>query len=379
MTTSKRKITLLGSTGSIGQSTLAICRHLSIPVKALAAKSRIDILKQQILEFHPEIVAVYDEHQAELLSREKLDVKIVSGRQGVIEVAGYPGANFAVCALVGLEGLDPAIAAIKSGKDIALATKEILVSAGKYITELAKQYKVNLLPVDSEHSAIFQLLEGRDKSEIAKVILTASGGPFRNYSEEDLQKITPEQALNHPTWKMGPKVTVDSSTLMNKGLEVIEAHFLFDIPHEKLEVIVHPQSIIHSFVECVDGTLFAQMHDPLMTYPIQYALTFPERKKSLYPPFDFIKNGKLEFFPPDFNKFRSLGCAFEALRVGKSLPCYLNAANEVLVERFLDHQISWKEMTVKLEKLLARHNPQHLNSVDSIMAVDREARLEAKN
>lgn len=374
-----KSIAVLGSTGSIGKSTLKVVKHLSdqIKVKALAANSNIDLLEEQIKEFHPEIVAVQDKKKALELQKRVPHIKVVGGVEGLEEVASYNGVDFVVMAIVGLAALPPTIKAIQSGKNIGLANKEVLVSAGELVMSLAKEKNVKILPIDSEHSAIFQCLEGHDLKDVKRVILTASGGPFRKSSLEDLQKITTEMALNHPTWAMGPKITVDSSTLMNKGFEVIEAHFLFDIPVEKLEVIVHPQSIIHCLVEFLDGCVLAEMSDPLMVYPIQYALTYPERKRGMFAPFDFTKNSTLEFFPPDFNKFPALNFAFEALKVGGSFPCYLNAANEVLVERFLNRKISWVQIMERLERLLDRHTVASCQSIDSVYAVDKLAREEA--
>jgi 1-deoxy-D-xylulose-5-phosphate reductoisomerase len=271
----------------------------------------------------------------------------------------------------------PTIQAILAGKSIGLASKEVLVSAGEYISTLAKNRGSSLLPIDSEHSAIFQCLEGRDLKHIRRVILTASGGPFRESTPETLSRVTVEEALAHPTWNMGPKVTIDCSTLINKGLEMIEARWFFDLPPEKIEVIIHPQSIVHSFVEFVDGSLLAQINEPDMIYPIQYALTYPERKPGMFAPFNFQKNNRLTFFPPDLNKFPALRLAQEAMVRGKSRPAYLNAANEILVERFLKREISWNAISSLLEKLLNRHQEVSFDSLETILAVDKAAREEA--
>lgn len=374
-----KSITILGSTGSIGQSTLKIVSHLPdcFKVVALSAHSNLTLLEQQIREYKPEVVAVADEKKATELKKRGLNVKIVFGKEGLEEVAAWQSAEFVVVAIVGLAALAPTIAAIAAGKAIGLANKEVLVSAGKLVMDLAKKFKVPLIPIDSEHSAIFQCLEGRDLKTISRVVLTASGGPFRNYSQEELSSITLEQALCHPTWKMGPKITVDSSTLMNKGLELIEAHFLFDIPPEKLDVVIHPQSIIHSLIEFIDGSVIAQLSDPNMIYPIQYALTYPERKKGMFPPFDFVKNSKLEFFPPDFQKFPALKFALDSLKSGGSLPCYLNAANEVLVDRFLKKAISWRQISDCLQKLISSHHIVSTNSIENVMTVDSQGREDA--
>jgi 1-deoxy-D-xylulose-5-phosphate reductoisomerase len=271
--------------------------------------------------------------------------------EGLLEVASHPSVNYVVSAMTGAIGILPTAQAIKEGKTIGLANKEVLVSAGAYIMQLAKENNVSIIPIDSEHSAIFQCLQGNSFKDVRRLILTASGGPFLHTPQEDLASITVEKALAHPTWQMGPKVTVDSSTLMNKGFEVIEAHFLFDIPIDKIEVVIHPQSIIHSFVEYIDGSILAQMSEPNMMMPIQYALTYPERRESPLEPFAFAKHGSLQFFPPDIQKFQCLDLAFKALAQGGSAPCYLNAANEVLVGRFCRKEIGWHEIGIKLESL----------------------------
>ncbi len=374
-----KKIAILGSTGSIGKNTLNIARalHPEIQVKALAAKSNIEALEPQIREFHPEIVAVYEEEKALELKKIFPHLKIVSGMNGLLEVATHPDVNYVVSAMTGSIGILPTAEAIREGKTIGLANKEVLVSAGAYIMQLAKEKGVSILPIDSEHSAIFQCLQGNSLKDVRRLILTASGGPFLHTSLEEMRAITLEKALAHPTWNMGPKVTIDSSTLMNKGFEVIEAHFLFGIPLDKIEVVIHPQSIIHSFVEYVDGSILAQMSEPNMMMPIQYALTYPERRQSPIKPFEFAKHSSLEFFTPDRSKFRCLDLAFKALEQGGSAPCYLNAANEVLVERFCQKEIGWHEIGSKLESLLLRHSVQP-SDLDSLLKVDAAAREEAQ-
>jgi 1-deoxy-D-xylulose-5-phosphate reductoisomerase len=282
-----------------------------------------------------------------------------------------------ISAIAGTLGLQPTVAAIQAQKQIGLANKEALVSGGDFMMKQAKQRGVSIIPIDSEHSAIFQCLNGEKSQNIRRVILTSSGGPFRSWSEEQLEQVTVEQALQHPTWKMGPKVTIDSSTLMNKGLELIEAKWLFDLTLEQIEVVIHPQSIIHSLVEFVDGSMMAQMSEPSMIIPIQYAMTYPERCCGMLKPFDFLKNGILQFFIPDQRKFRCLALAFEAIRQGGSLPCYMNAANEVLVQRFLKKEISWKEIGIKLEELMSQHEVVPVDSLDTILAIDALAREEA--
>lgn len=371
-----KKISILGSTGSIGKSALQVISHLGegYEVVALAAHSNIDLLEEQIRKYKPKIVGVYDEASAMRLKMRLPDCPIIPGMEGLKAVAKFDEANFVLSSITGTAGLIPTIEAIQSGKDVALANKEALVSGGELVMRLVKEKGVRLLPVDSEHSALFQCLQGNASNTIRKLILTASGGPFRNFSQEKLASIDVEQALNHPNWKMGPKVTIDSSTLMNKGLEVIEAYWLFGIPLNQIEVVVHPQSIIHSMIEYSDGSIMAQMGEPLMLVPIQYALTYPERRPGLLKPFDFIRHGKLEFEIPDLIKFPCLSLAYEALKKGGSLPCFMNAANEVLVERFINKEISWQEIGQKLESLMERHLNLPVPSIESILDVDRQAR-----
>ena len=375
-----KKIAILGSTGSIGTNTLNIARALNqeIKVKALAARSNISLLEPQIREFKPEIVAVYEEEKALELKKTFPHLKIVSGMEGLLEVATHSEVDFVVSAMTGAVGILPTAEAIKAGKTIGLANKEVLVAAGAYIMSLAQEKGVSILPIDSEHSAIFQCLQGNSLKDVRRLILTASGGPFLHTSQEDLKKVTLEKALAHPTWSMGSKVTIDSSTLMNKGFEVIEAHFLFGISLDKIEVVIHPQSIIHSFVEYSDGSILAQMSEPTMMIPIQYALTYPERRGSLLEPFVFTKHSRLEFFPPDRERFRCLDLAFKALSKGGSAPCYLNAANEVLVSRFCKKEIRWHEIGEKLEALLMKHEVLHSLDLDGLLKVDALARKEAQ-
>lgn len=373
-----KKIAILGSTGSIGESTLKVARHLKehVRISALAAHSNIDLLERQAHEFHPELIAVYEEKQAQKLKKRLPHIAIESGMEGVVAVASYSGANFVVSAMSGTKGLVPTVAAIEAGKTLALANKEALVSGGALVMALAKKHGVQIIPIDSEHSAIFQCLHGQAKNRVERLILTASGGPFRNFNEDQLNAIKPEQALCHPTWAMGPKITVDCSTLMNKGLEVIEAHWLFDIPIENISVVIHPQSIIHSLVEFVDHSLLAQMGESSMLVPIQYALTYPDRLPGLLKPFDFFKYQSLQFLTPDEDKFRCLGLAFNAARVGGSLPCYMNAANEALVNAFIEKKIGWSEISRKLEALMEKHSVTAIKSISDVLVVDAEARQE---
>jgi 1-deoxy-D-xylulose-5-phosphate reductoisomerase len=374
-----KRIAILGSTGSIGQTTLQVARHLSshIQVVAIAAQENIDLLEKQAYEFQPELIAVFNPEKAKELQKRLPNFSVIPGIEGLKAVASYEKANLVVSAITGTAGLEPTLVAITAGKNVGLANKEALVSGGVLVMQLAKQHGVQLIPIDSEHSAIFQCLLGEKPSSINRLLLTSSGGPFRNYSENQLSTITVEQALQHPTWKMGPKVTIDSSTLMNKGLEVIEAYWLFNVDLDKIEVIIHPQSIIHSMVEFIDYSICAQMGEPSMAVPIQYALTYPDRYSGILKPFDFVKNAHLEFFKPDVEKFRCLRLAYEAIRTGGSLPCYMNAANEILVQRFLNREISWAEISLQLEKLMHAHRVQAVDGLESILAVDAQARREA--
>lgn len=377
-----KKIAILGSTGSIGQSTLRVVEHLrdEFEVVALAASSNIERLASQIVAFRPQVVAVADRLMAsKLRSMSHLPpVRILEGDEGVVEVASLQGVEVVVMAIVGMKALRPTLAAIDAGKTVCLASKEVLVSAGELVCGRAKEKNITLLPVDSEHSALFQCLQKEKRENVSKLILTASGGPFRKHSLEQLHTVTVKDALNHPTWNMGAKITVDSSTLMNKGLEMIEAAWFFDFSPSQIEIVIHPQSIVHSFVECVDGSLLAQLSPPNMIYPIQYALTYPDRRPTPLPAYDITKGGVLEFYPPDFEKFPALTLAYQSLEAGHSYPCYLNAANETLVERFLQEKISWREILVKLDQLLEKHCPlKDMNSLDALLEIDRQARQEA--
>lgn len=374
-----KEITILGSTGSIGVHSLDVIRHLGegYRVAALAAGSRIDILEQQIREFHPDVVAVFDKDKASELQARVPSIPVLGGMEGLLAVASHSKTNFVISAMTGTLGLAPTLAAIDSGKTIGLANKEALVTGGALVIERAKRNGVAILPIDSEHCAIFQCLQGESPADVRRIILTASGGPFRDYSAAQLEGITVEQALRHPTWKMGPKVTIDSSTLMNKGLELIEAYWLFGVPLEKIEVVVHPQSLIHSMVEFNDLSTIAQISEPSMTLPIQHALTYPRRMQGQQKPLDLTRARSLEFFPPDMSKFRCLALAFEAIKQGGSLPAFMNAANEVLVERFLKKEIPWTAIGNKLEMLMGRYRSSSIASYEEVAAVDLQARREA--
>ncbi len=376
-----KKIAILGSTGSIGINTINVIRHLgrSFEVKALAAKSNIDLLEKQIAEFHPDLVAVFEEEKARELQKRVPHIKVISGMEGLVEVATYDPVDFVVSSMVGTVGILPTAKAIESGKRIGLANKEVMISAGEYITQLAREKEVDIIPIDSEHSAIFQCLCGEKIQNVDRLILTASGGPFRTYTRERLQLVTLEDALEHPNWVMGAKNTIDSSTLMNKGLEVIEAHYLFDIPLSQIDVVIHPQSVIHSFVEFIDGSILAQLSQPNMMMPIQYALTYPARMKGPFSRFNFKEYSKLEFCKPNYDHFPCLNLAYQALGKGGSLPAYMNASNEMLVARFIQGEISWIEIGEKLHDLMEAHQVQPTKKLDEILAVDQKAREEGRH
>lgn len=371
-----KKISVLGSTGSIGTQTLDVVRRNNdIEIVALAAGRRIKELEAQIREFGPKLVSVADEQLAKELavSIADLDVKIVYGMEGLTEAAVYPEAQTVVTAVVGMMGIVPTIAAIKAGKDIALANKETLVTAGHIIMPLAKEYNINIYPVDSEHSAIFQSLNGEYHAEIDKILLTASGGPFRNYTKEQLKNVKVEDALKHPNWAMGRKITIDSSTMVNKGLEVMEAQWLFNVPADRVQVIIQPQSVIHSMVQFVDGGIMAQLGSPDMRLPIQYALYYPHRKLLDTKRLDFYELGQITFQKPDFDKFRGLGLAYEAARKGGNIPTALNAANEMAVAMFLDRRISYLQIPEIIEYVMNETHYTDNPDVDRILETEQTA------
>lgn len=347
-----KKIAILGSTGSIGTQTLDIVREQGdIQVVAMAAGSNISLLEAQMREFRPSLVSVWDEKKAKELrtNTKDLGIKIVSGMEGLLEVSVIQESEILVTAIVGMLGIRPTIAAIKAGKKIALANKETLVTAGHIIIPLAKEYKVPILPVDSEHSAIFQSLQGAGDNKISKILLTASGGPFRGRKSDDLKNIQVEDALKHPNWSMGRKITIDSSTLVNKGLEVMEAKWLFDVTLDQIQVVVHPQSVIHSAVEYEDGAVIAQLGTPDMRLPIQYALYYPERRNLSGRRLDLFEIADLTFEKPDTDTFRGLALAYLAMEKGGNIPTVYNAANEKAVSLFLDRKISYPEITELIE------------------------------
>ena len=377
----KRRVVLMGSTGSIGQSTLKVAQAMpnEIEIVGLAANNSIEKLAEQVRETGVKQVAIYDAALKNALSNLlPAGVTIHTGSDGLIELARMESADIALIAIVGTAGLHPALSAIESGKDLAIASKEILVMAGEVITDAAAKHGVKLLPVDSEHNAIFQCLDGHEGSdEVSKLILTASGGPFRKIPAEGLAKVTPEQALKHPTWDMGPKITIDSATLFNKGLEMIEARWLFGIGMEKIDVIVHPQSIVHSMVEFCDGSVLAQMSNTDMCFPIQYALTRPRRLKGNLKSLDFAALSKLDFESPRLNDFPAVNLARSAGMEGGTLPAVLNAANEVAVDAFRKGVVSFPGIWECVEAVMRSHKKQNSASLSTILEADAWAREEA--
>jgi 1-deoxy-D-xylulose-5-phosphate reductoisomerase len=375
-----KRVAILGSTGSIGVSTLDVVAAFPerFRVVALAAGRNLELLEQQIRRFGPELATVADPEAAqELASRVGNSCRVQHSTDGLVGVATHPDVDVLVSALVGAIGLEPTYAALELGRDVALANKETLVVAGEQMTGLARHTGAHLLPVDSEHNALHQCLVGERPHEVRRLWLTASGGPFRRHSKESLARVTPREALHHPTWKMGPKITIDSSTLMNKGLEVIEARWLFDVPAERIRVVVHPQSVLHSMVEFVDGSFKAQLGVTDMRHPIQYALSWPERWETFLDPFDPVGAGPLEFEPPDYERFPCLGLAFRALEAGGAAPAVLNAANEVAVQAFLEQRLNFTEIPALIAAALDRHGADAADSVAGLLEVDRQTRRTA--
>lgn len=370
-----KKIAILGSTGSIGTQTLDVVREHSdeLQVVALAAGSNKERLKEQIKEFHPKLVSLSDEKKAQELKEELAgeQVEVVCGMEGLIEVAGADSADVVVTAVVGMMGILPTMEAIKKGKDIALANKETLVTAGHLIIPMAKEYGVSILPVDSEHSAIFQSLQGEPKAALDKILLTASGGPFRGKSAEFLETVTLEDALNHPNWSMGPKITIDSSTMVNKGLEVMEAKWLFGVDYSQIEVVIQPQSIIHSMVQYVDGAIIAQLGTPDMRVPIEYALFYPERRSLSGDRLDFSKLSQITFEKPDYKVFRGLSLAIEVGKTGGTMPTVFNAANERAVAKFLKGEIKYTDIVRSIEKCMDAHKVSAHPDLEEILATEQ--------
>ena len=370
-----KKIAILGSTGSIGTQTLEVVRaNKDIEVTAMAAGSNIDLLEKQIREFSPKIAAVWNEEKAkELKDRVRdLDIRVESGMDGLLAVATELGAEIVVTAVVGMIGIRPTIAAMNAGKDIALANKETLVTAGHIIMSLAKEKHVRILPVDSEHSAIFQSLNGETGNKIHKILLTASGGPFRGWTREQMKGVQVEDALKHPNWTMGRKITIDSSTMVNKGLEVMEARWLFGVEMDQVQVVVQPQSVIHSMVEYEDGAVIAQLGTPDMKLPIQYALYYPERRFLAGDRLDFAKLAQITFEAPDFENFHGLSLAYKAGRRGGTLPTVFNAANERAVQKFLDREIGYLTITDMIEAAMEHHTVKENPTVEEILAAEQE-------
>lgn len=369
-------LSILGSTGSIGIQALDVCRNLNIKVVSLIANSNIKVMEEQIRQFKPELAVLCDQKSAEILKLTVRDTetKILSGMDGILEAVTHIDIDTVLTSVVGIAGLIPTIAAIEAGKNIALSNKETLVTAGSIITDLIKKKGVKLFPVDSEHSAIFQCLAANRSEDISKLILTASGGPFRGYSKAELENVTVKQALNHPNWSMGSKITIDSATMMNKGLEVIEAMWLFDVPASQIDVIVHPESIIHSMVAYKDGSLMAQLGAPDMRIPIQLALSWPQRFENSFKRVNFEQLTKLTFEKPDFETFEALKLAYEAAETGGTMPCAMNAANEVAVELFLNGDIKFFQITELIKQVMKAHIVNSKPVLNDIIDTDRASR-----
>jgi 1-deoxy-D-xylulose-5-phosphate reductoisomerase len=395
----RKRVVVLGATGSIGENALKVARDIPerMEIVGLAANSNAKKLAQQANATKPAAVCLVDESKiAELRDNLTYAPKIFAGEKGLCEIASLPESEMVLIAIVGTGGLRPAVAAIEAGKDLAVASKEILVMAGEIVMREAREKGIRVLPVDSEHNAIFQCLEGKrstfnaesstldverwtlDVSDLRRIILTASGGPFRKVPNEQFESITPEQALKHPTWNMGPKITIDSATLFNKGLEMIEAHWLFGVEMKRVEVVIHPQSIVHSMVEFADGSVLAQLSHSNMCFPIQYAVTWPDRVPNTLPPLDFGKLSKLEFAAPRYDDFPALNLARRAGEAGGTLPAVLNAANEIAVSAFLDRSMKFPRIWQLVEEVMNRHRVVAQPNLDEILAADQWAREEAR-
>ncbi len=371
-----KRLSILGSTGSIGQNTLDVVsrNEKNFKVVALAAGKNIDLLEKQIRTFSPDIVAVADKKTADSLSKRINRLEILSGIEGISYAASYEKSDFVISAIVGSAGLMPTLAAIRSGKSVGLANKEALVMAGDIVMGEAKQKRVRIIPVDSEHSAIFQCLEGHKREDIKRIILTASGGPFVDKSREELENISAKDALKHPNWNMGQKITIDSATLMNKGFEVIEACWLFDLPPDKIEILIHPQSIVHSMVEFKDRSCLAQMSTPDMRGPISYALSYPDRLEDPIPALELDNIESLTFRKTDNKNFPCLSFAYDAIKTGGTMPCVLNASNEIAVYAFLNNRIGFNDIPVIIKRTGDSHTVTSLPSLDDILEADRWAR-----
>jgi 1-deoxy-D-xylulose-5-phosphate reductoisomerase len=377
----RKRVVILGATGSIGESALKVARDIPerMEIVGLAANSNAEKLAVAANETRAQSVCLVDETKADALQRAlAYKPQIFTGEDGLREIACLTDAEMVLVAIVGTGGLRPALAAIEAGKDLAVASKEILVMAGETVMREARENGVNVLPVDSEHNAIFQCLEGKSSLDIRRIILTASGGPFRETPRKDFDSITPEQALKHPTWNMGPKITIDSATLFNKGLEMIEAHWLFSVEMKRVEVVIHPQSVVHSMVEFADGSTLAQLSYSNMCFPIQYAVTWPDRVPNTLPPLDFSKLSRLEFFTPRYDDFPALNLARRAGEIGGTLPAVMNAANEVAVAGFLDRRVRFLDIWQIVEEAMNRHTSIAHPNLDAILQADRWARKEAQ-
>jgi len=377
-----KSLAVLGSTGSIGVTTLDLVARFPDRFRAvaLAAGRNVERLAEQVRQFRPVVVATADAAGAAALRAAVPEFRgeIVAGIEAIADVATLPEIDLVISALVGAIGLRPTLAAIEAGKDVALANKEVLVVAGELVQAAARRRGVSVFPIDSEHNAIYQAMHGHRRSDVKRIVLTASGGPFMHASLDELRRATPAQALKHPTWKMGAKITIDSSTLMNKGLEVIEAHWLFDLPAEQIDVVIHPQSIVHSMVEYIDGSVLAQLGIPDMAIPISYILAHPERVPLPHlPALDLVQAGRLEFFAPDVGRFPCLGLAYEALRAGQGAPAVLNAANEVLVDAFLNGRIAYLDIPGIARQVLDRHQPVRDGGLEALIEADGWARATA--
>ncbi|HHW49669.1 MAG TPA: 1-deoxy-D-xylulose-5-phosphate reductoisomerase [Clostridiaceae bacterium] len=373
-----KNIAILGSTGSIGKQTLEVARNLNIEVSGLTANTNIALLEEQAREFRPKMIAVGSEELACKLEKrlKGLGIQVVYGTEGISRVASIDSVDTVVSSIVGIAGLLPTLEAIKHGKNIALANKETLVTAGELVVKEAQEKGAKILPIDSEHSAVFQCIEGNRPNDVKSIILTASGGPFRGKSVDELEHVSVQEALKHPNWKMGKKITIDSATLMNKGLEVIEAKWLFGVSEDKIQVVIHPQSAIHSMVEYVDGVIIAQLAAPDMRIAIQYALTYPERLSNNFSRLDLLKVGEMTFESPDYKTFPCLKLAIEALKTGGTMPTVLNAVNEVAVSMFLEGKIGFMEIPRIIEEIMGRHKVNTRPSLDDIIEVDIWAREE---
>jgi 1-deoxy-D-xylulose-5-phosphate reductoisomerase len=378
-----KRLAILGSTGSIGRSALAVVdAHADrLQVVSLAAGDNADLLAGQVARYRPSAVAMANGAAVDRLraSGVALPATVGSGTPGLVAVATHPEADIVICASSGTAALEAVLAAIDAGKTIALANKEVLVMAGALVISAARKRGVEILPVDSEHNAIHQCLHGRSRSEIKRLILTASGGPFRDHPSEALEQVGPEAALRHPTWQMGRKITIDSATLMNKGLEVIEAHWLFGVNADQIDVVIHPQSVVHSMVELIDGSIIAQLGVTDMRLPIQYACSYPERWDAALPPLDLTRCGRLDFHEPARERFPCLGLAYRALRAGRSVPVVLNAANEIAVESFLDGKLGFTAIARVIERTMEAHRPEVVDTLAVVRQVDGWARDHARH